>query len=104
MALTRLHPLRDRSGALVAVHRRRDGDDGKTFDWLRPDGSSGLNGTRVLDLPLFGIHHAHEWPDSETVVLVEGEKAALALIECGVAAVGTLLQPASRTLQLLSAL
>jgi 5S rRNA maturation endonuclease (ribonuclease M5) len=81
--------IRDRSGALVAVHRRIDSDDGKTFAWHRPSGGSGLNGTPVVDLPLFGIHHAHEWSESATIALVEGEKATLALIERGVPAVGT---------------
>lgn len=87
---TTKYAIRDRSGALVAVHRRTDGDDGKTFAWLQADGrTKGLNGTRVEDLPLFGIHHVDEWPETVTVVLVEGEKAMLALSERGFLAVGT---------------
>jgi hypothetical protein len=79
--------LRDQSGSVVAVHVRRDYDDGtKSVHWEQPDGRSGLAGIRVDTLPLFGIH---QLGTASTVVVCEGEKAAKALRDMGVTAVGT---------------
>ena len=41
------------------------------------------------DLPLYGIREALRTPPDTSIVITEGEKAADALRECGVAAVGT---------------
>jgi len=76
----------DASGALVAVHCRQDGPDGKRMWWEEPDGTPGLGGLSTADLPLYGIERLN---GSATVVLVEGEKAAKALLANGIQAVGT---------------
>lgn len=81
------HELRDEAGFLVAVHVRKDYDDGsKDLPWERPDGSNGLGGLPIDTLPLYGVH---ELGDAAAVVLVEGEKARDALARLGVPAVGT---------------
>lgn len=82
------YELRDVAGTLVAVHVRRDRDGGKTFAWQRPDGSSGLDGLRVADLPVYGVHLLRDRPD-EPVIVCEGEKAAQVLLDAGRLAVGT---------------
>lgn len=76
----------DASGALVAMHCRQDGPDGKRMWWEQPDGTSGLGGLSSADLPLYGIDRLNSSP---TVIVVEGEKAAEALLAIGVQAVGT---------------
>jgi hypothetical protein len=79
--------IRDPSGTVVAIHVRRDYDDGtKAVHWEQPDRSMGLGGQRVESLPLYGIHKLGSAP---TVFICEGEKAAKALRDMGVAAVGT---------------
>jgi replicative DNA helicase len=78
--------ISDASGALVAIHCRQDGPDGKRMWWEQPDGTSGLGGLPLADLPLYGIERLNGSP---TVILVEGEKAAEALLAIGVQAVGT---------------
>lgn len=83
----KVYEIRDGSGALVALHERREHRDGtKSFTWRQPDGSPGLAGTPVAALPLYGIERLNGTP---TVIVVEGEKAADALLEIGVQAVGT---------------
>lgn len=80
--------LRDASGALIALHERHDQPDGsKRFSWRRPDGTLGLGGIRVVDLPLYGIERLDAM--TTTVVVVEGEKCVEALLGVGIAAVGT---------------
>ena len=54
--------------------------------WWRRDGKKGLRGYPVADLPLYGID---KLPEGGPVVVTEGEKAADALIQQGIAAVGT---------------
>jgi hypothetical protein len=76
----------DASGALVAIHCRQDGPDGKRLWWEQPDGTSGLGGLSSAGLPLYGIERLNGSP---TVIVVEGEKAAEALLAIGVQAVGT---------------
>jgi hypothetical protein len=79
------------------VHVRRNyvdpatGDPGKRIRWQTPDGSSGLGGIKVADLPLFGAHLLRGWRDegSETVAVTEGEKAADSLVRRGIRAVGS---------------
>jgi hypothetical protein len=80
------YPICDASGALVAIHCREDGPDGKRMWWEQPDGITGLGGLRTADLPLYGIERLN---GSATVILVEGEKAAEALLAIGIQAVGT---------------
>ena len=78
--------IRDAAGELVAIHERIDGPDGKRFVWRQPDGTSGLNGTPLASMPLYGIERLD---GRSTVVICEGEKAAQALQDAGVPAVGT---------------
>lgn len=84
---TTRYPIRNGAGATVAVHIRRDFDDGsKSMPWERPDGQSGLGGMPYSALPLYGVH---EIGDAEAVVVCEGEKARDALAAYGAVAVGT---------------
>ena len=53
------------------------------------DGKTGLNGTGVEELPLYGLACLADAPAGSTVYLCEGEKAAQALIDAGLYAVGT---------------
>ncbi|MBF6606511.1 MAG: hypothetical protein IVW53_13135 [Chloroflexi bacterium] len=80
------YPIRDATGEPVAIHCRQDGPDGKRMWWEQPDGTPGLGGLSAADLPLYGIERLDGSP---TVILVEGEKAADALLSIGVQAVGT---------------
>lgn len=82
------YELRDATGMVVAIHERRDEPGGaKRFIWRQPDGTLGLTGTPVSELPLFGINRLDGL--TSTVVVTEGEKACQALLDIGVAAVGT---------------
>lgn len=82
------YTLRDASGALVALHERHDLPGGsKRFSWRGPDGTPGLAGLPVVDLPLYGIERLDGM--APTVVVVEGEKCAEALWSVGIAAVAT---------------
>ena len=80
------YEIRDAAGELVAVHERIDTAEGKRFTWRQPDGTSGLGGLPIAELPLYGIHLLN---GRAVVVITEGEKAADALITAGVPAVGT---------------
>lgn len=86
---TTVFEVRDPKGKLMAVHRRRDTDEGKQMWWERPDGESGLNGTSLTDLPLYGAHRVGGWSPDDLIVLTEGEKAAQVLLDAGLKAVGT---------------
>ena len=93
------YEIRDPSGRLVAVHRRKDFSDGtKRFAWLvpGPDGrlQPGLGGLSPADLPLYGVHLLD--PSYPGVVVVEGEKAADALRTIVRNAVGTVTGAASQ--------
>jgi hypothetical protein len=80
------YEIRDASGELVAVHCRVDNHDGKQMWWEQADGAKGLGGQALADLPLYGIERL----DGRAIVVVcEGEKAADALHEAGIPAVGT---------------
>jgi len=79
------YPILDVDGTLVAVHVRTEGPDGKRMHWRLPDGTAGLNGTPAADLPLYGIHRM----ERRSVVICEGERAAQALMDAGMTAVGT---------------
>lgn len=94
-AVTR-HEIRDARGDLVAIHQRRPQADGdKVMTWHRPDGTPGLNGTAVADLPLFGAHLVALWPPTEPIIVTEGEKAAAALQAAELPALGTVTGAAS---------
>jgi len=54
--------IRDASGALVAVHCRQDGPDGKRLWWEQPDGTPGLGGLPTHRLPLYGIERLRACP------------------------------------------
>lgn len=76
------YEIRDRSGALVAIHERQDTPQGKRFIWWEPDESGTLHPrlTRsTSELPLYRI----EQVSGRSVVLVEGEKAADAVAAAG---------------------
>ena len=89
MMPTTFYEVRSRDGVLAAIHKRIDHPDGgKDVIWLRPEGAVGLNSTPTSELPLFGIDLIAD-DDAALVVIVEGEKAALALQGLGIAAVGT---------------
>src|SRR5215207_5346080 len=79
--------IRAEGGEVVAVHVRTTFNDGtKDIVWERPDGASGLNGTKASALPLYGIH---ELGEPTEVVVTEGEPARDALAGLGIPAVGT---------------
>ena len=68
------YPLRNRTGKVVAVHVRFDYPDGtKEVKWQQPNGARTLNGTKLADLPFYGVHELH--PEVMLVVVTEGEKA-----------------------------
>lgn len=71
------YPLRNPDGEVVAIHVRVDKPGGgKDVKWKSTSGAWGLNGTRLEDLPLYGVH---ELGEPMLVVLVEGEPARDAL-------------------------
>jgi hypothetical protein len=89
--LTQEWAFTDAAGTDIAYHGRFDyvDDDGKEFRWRLPDGEykDGLRGQAAMaDLPLYNLEGVLE-DDSETVYVVEGEKAADACIEHGLVAV-----------------
>jgi hypothetical protein len=61
-------------------------DGGKEVVWFDPEGRKGLNGVSLSDIPLYGIDRLGKDP---VVVVAEGEKAAQALVDAGIQAVGT---------------
>jgi hypothetical protein len=90
------YEIKDRRGTTAAVHRRLERLDGtKTFMWLRPDGSIGLNGTSTTELPLYNAEKIDAWSADEPLVVVEGEKVADALLDAGIPALGTVTGAAS---------
>ena len=77
-------------GTLVALHVRiQSPGRKKRFVWQQPDGSSGLNGRSVSELPLYGTEQLPGLKSGRLVVVTEGEKAADALRVRGIPAVGT---------------
>jgi hypothetical protein len=100
-----LYVVRDEEGQPVAVHERIDSATGKRVTWRLPDGTAGLNGTPTAELPLFGSEHLGKWDASRPILLVEGEKAALAAMRAGFRALGTVTgassAPSVRVLQAL---
>ena len=85
-----VYEIRDWDGTLVARHVRCQWPDGrKTFFWQRSDGSSGLGGVAVVDLPLYGSERLVPLKEGALIVVTEGEKAADALLALDIPAVGT---------------
>ena len=82
------YEVRDASGALVATHVRIGDGESKRLWWER-DGTKGLGGLEVKDLPLYGAHDLRDVPQAATVTIIEGEKARDALVARGVPAVAT---------------
>jgi hypothetical protein len=77
------YEIRDLQGELKATHFRHEYSDGsKDMPW-EP------SGVKTAELPLFQIEKTVDSGDGETVVVCEGEKAAAALWERRVLAVGT---------------
>lgn len=85
-AITR-YEIRDASGTPLAVHVREDHPAGKKIWWELPDGTIGLGGRKLETLPLYGIDRLPT--DAKVVVLAEGEKATDALLQNGIAVLGT---------------
>jgi hypothetical protein len=83
------YEIRDASGRLVAYYVRRDTGDGKQIWWEQPDGSTGLNGTCLEELPLYGADLVSDAGADELIVVCEGEKARDALEGVKIPAVGT---------------
>lgn len=85
-----VYKIRDARGRLAAEHVREDHADGtKTVRWRQPDGSWGLNGTKLGELPLYGAELVSDLGEDELIVLVEGEKARDALEAAGLPAVAS---------------
>jgi putative DNA primase/helicase len=80
------YEIRDASGTLIAIHVRKDLPDGKKVWWELPDGTRKLDRPSTA-LPLYGIDRLPA--DAKEIVLVEGEKATEALLQNGIAALGT---------------
>jgi len=84
------YEVRDTEGKLHGIHERRDRSDGtKSIVWWQPDGTAGLGGRPITGLPLYGSERLAGATPGSRVVVVEGEKAADALRDRGVPAVGT---------------
>jgi hypothetical protein len=84
------YDIRDSEGHLKAEHHRIDNSDGsKRMWWEMPDGLKGLNGTPSSDLPLYGSQLVQDWHPDDLVIITEGEKAAQALLDAGLPALGT---------------
>ena len=88
------YEIKDVDGRTVAIHERIDGVKGKRFVWLGPDGTRGLD-RRAVDLPLYLTDRLPTGPPEEPVFVVEGERAADALVGLGLCAVGTVTGAAS---------
>jgi hypothetical protein len=88
MTTTR-YELRDATGALIAIHERIDDGADKRLLWRGPDGRLGLGEMPLADVPLYGAHLLGDWAPSRAIVITEGEKAAQALLDAGLPALGT---------------
>ena len=83
------YDIKDGEGRLIARHHRIDKQDDTKQIWWEKYGKSGLNGTPLGDLPLFGAELVKDCPENEQIALVEGEKARNALEAVGIPSVAT---------------
>ncbi len=89
---TTVYEVRDAAGKLVAEHHRFETADGKKCLWKLPNTGPedwGLKGRKLESFPLYGSERLADWPEDRPVVVVEGEKAAQALLDAGIPALGT---------------
>ena len=94
---TTRYTIAGRDGLPVAIHVRKDmADGGKMMPWEWPDGSSSSPDHPIepARLPLYRTDSLHADP-IPMVFLTEGEKAADALAQLGVVALGTVTGAAS---------
>ena len=71
--------IRDTAGNPVAVHIRIDKLLGKDMPWRLPNGTSGLGGMNLPDLPLYRSEDVPRAAQCTALVVTEGEKACDAL-------------------------
>lgn len=86
--------IRGTDGEPWAQHVRyhtidEQGKEGKSYSYHRPDGSSGLGGMKVKELPLYLSEQVSGYDPDEPIVLAEGEKAADAALAAGLQVVAT---------------
>ena len=75
-----IYRIKDAAGRHIADHVREEKPDGdKEYRWRLPDGTWGLNGTKLSELPLYGAEQVAAWNHDDLVVVVEGEKAQAAM-------------------------
>jgi AAA domain-containing protein len=84
-----VYEVRNPDGRLVAEHVRVETPGGKSMFWRREDGTVGLDGTRLEEVPLHGSERVKNWHQDDLIVVLEGEKAAQALLDAGFFALGT---------------
>ncbi len=82
------------NGEHIATHVREDVPGDKKI-WWEHDGKRGLNGTPLESLPLYRLPDVLAADPSRPVIVCEGEKAADALTDIGLLAVGTVTGAAS---------
>lgn len=85
-----VYPILEIDGTLLAHHVRVNlPNGGKSFYWQLPEGTKGLDGLKVEDLPLFGSERIPMFSLEKPVIVTEGEKAATALRHRGYQVLGT---------------
>ena len=85
-----VYEVRDAAGRYVVDHVRKEKPDGgKDVFWRQRNGTWGLDGIPTADLPLYGSEYVADWNPDNLIVVVEGEKAAQALLDAGLNALGT---------------
>lgn len=86
--VVRRYRLMNGAGTVVAEHVREELTGDKKL-WWEHGGKAGLNGTPLADLPLYRQPELENTAANVPVIVTEGEKAADALAELGLLAVGT---------------
>lgn len=81
--------IRDAEGNVVATHHRIDQTGAKKKLWWSRNGKNGLAGLLSASIPLYGSERVEGWDPGAPLFLVEGEKAADALLANDYKAVGT---------------
>ncbi len=83
------YEIRDIGGNLVAIHIRRNFEDGgKDYQWRMPDGNWRL-AMPISALPFYGSELLATAADDDVLMVCEGEKAAQSLRSRGYLALGT---------------